>query len=74
MSRSIDLRVKGERLAARLDELGTIGAVRGDDGSWGCARLALTDADRHGRDLVVQWMRDLGMSVSIDAKIGRAHV
>ena len=67
MSRSIDLRVKGERLAARLDELGTIGAVRGDDGSWGCARLALTDADRHGRDLVVQWMRDLGMSVSIDA-------
>mgnify|MGYP003329300728 CR=1 FL=1 len=67
MSRPTDLRVNGERLAARLDELGTIGAVRGDDGAWGCARLALTDADRDGRDLVVQWMRDLGMSVSIDA-------
>ena len=33
----------------------------------GCARLALTDADRHGRDLVVAWMADLGLDVSIDA-------
>ncbi len=31
------------------------------------ARLALTDADRDGRDLVVGWMHDLGMQVSTDA-------
>ena len=31
--------------------------------SAGCARLALTDADRDGRDLVVGWMRDLGLDV-----------
>jgi N-carbamoyl-L-amino-acid hydrolase len=61
------LRVDGQRLAARLNELGTIGAVHGPNGEWGSARLALTDADRDGRDLVVRWMRDLGMSVSIDA-------
>jgi N-carbamoyl-L-amino-acid hydrolase len=29
--------------------------------------LALTDADRDGRDLVVAWMRDLGLVVEIDA-------
>jgi N-carbamoyl-L-amino-acid hydrolase len=29
--------------------------------------LALTDVDREGRDLVVSWMRDLGMDIAIDA-------
>jgi len=66
MSTLADLRVDGQRLAARLNELGAIGAVHGPNGEWGSARLALTDADRDGRDLVVQWMRDLGMTVSID--------
>ena len=33
----------------------------------GNCRLALTDDDRDGRDLVVSWMRDLNMEVSIDA-------
>ncbi len=47
--------------------LGEIGAIEGPNGEHGCARLALTDADREGRDLVVGWMRDLGLSVSIDA-------
>ena len=28
---------------------------------------SLTDADRDGRDLVVGWMRDLGLQISIDA-------
>ncbi|HXP96263.1 MAG TPA: Zn-dependent hydrolase, partial [Telmatospirillum sp.] len=32
----------------------------------GVARLALSDADRQGRDLVVGWMKDLGLAVSID--------
>ena len=33
----------------------------------GNCRLALTDADRDGRDLVVSWMRDCNLDVSIDA-------
>ena len=33
----------------------------------GNCRLALTDDDRDGRDLVVSWMHDLNMDVSIDA-------
>jgi N-carbamoyl-L-amino-acid hydrolase len=60
------LRVDGERLWRRIDELAEIGAVDGPDGERGCARLALTDADRAGRDLVVTWMRDLGLVVEID--------
>jgi N-carbamoyl-L-amino-acid hydrolase len=60
------LRIDVERLRARLDELGAIGAVHGPNGEWGSARLALSDADRLGRDLVVSWMHDLGMAVSID--------
>ena len=51
------------RLAARLDALAEIGST--DDG--GCCRLALTDDDRAGRDLVVAWMRDLDLSVTVDA-------
>src|SRR6185295_2278103 len=46
-----------------LDELAQIGAIDGG----GCARLALTDEDRLGRDLVVGWMKQLGLEVRIDA-------
>ena len=56
-------RVDAERLLRRLRELGRVGGR--DDG--GCARLALTDADRGGRDLVMAWMGDLGLEVTIDA-------
>ena len=62
-----EVRVDTARLLGRLDELGEIGRIDGPDGEWGNARLALTDADREGRDLVVSWMRDLGMTVVIDA-------
>ncbi len=55
-------RVDGDRLLGRLAELARLGAIDGG----GCARLALTDADREGRDLVVTWMRDLGMRVDVD--------
>ena len=64
---STDLRVDADRLWRRLVELGEIGAVHGPNGERGCARLALTDADRDGRLLVLTWMRDLGLDVSIDA-------
>lgn len=56
------LRVNADRLQARIGELGRLGATP----EGGCARLALTDEDRAGRDLVVTWMRDLGLSVEID--------
>lgn len=55
-----------DRLVARIEALGEIGAVHGPNGERGTARLALTDADRDGRDLVVTWMRDLGLRVEID--------
>ena len=55
-------RVDGDRLLGRLAELARLGAIDGG----GCARLALTDADRDGRDLVVTWMRDLGLKVDVD--------
>lgn len=56
------LRIDGARLHARLAELAEIGST----GDGGCARLALSDEDRAGRDLVVTWMRDLGLEVRID--------
>ncbi len=52
-----------ERLLARIATLAEVGAIEGG----GVCRLALTDADRDGRDLVVRWMRELGLAVSIDA-------
>ena len=58
-----ELRINVDRLMARIDELAKIGAIENTDG---CARLALTDEDKEGRDLVVTWMRDLGMEITID--------
>ncbi len=57
------LSVDGERLVRRLLELGSIGGLPGG----GCARLALTDDDAAGRNLVMSWMLDLGLDVTIDA-------
>lgn len=57
-----DHRIDFGRLRERLDALGAVGGR--PDG--GVSRLALTDADRGGRDLVVLWMRDLGLEVGID--------
>jgi N-carbamoyl-L-amino-acid hydrolase len=46
----------------RLFHLADIGAIDGG----GCARLALTDADKSGRDLVIEWMKDLDLEISVD--------
>lgn len=56
------LRIDGARLLRRIGELAAIGAIPGG----GCSRLALTDADRQGRDQVVAWMRALDLEVTID--------
>lgn len=55
--------INGNRLLQRLDALADIGST-GDGGS---CRLALTDEDKAGRDLVVSWMRDLDLDVVVDA-------
>jgi beta-ureidopropionase / N-carbamoyl-L-amino-acid hydrolase len=60
------LRINGDRLLQRIRQLGELGAIFGPNGEPGSARLALTDDDRAGRDLVVTWMRDLGLEVRID--------
>ncbi len=57
------LRLDDRHLLGALDELAAIGAIEGG----GCARLALTDEDKLGRDLVVGWMKALGLDVRIDA-------
>ena len=46
----------------RLMDLAKIGSIDGG----GCARLALTDEDKAGRDLVIAWMQELGLSITID--------
>lgn len=56
------LRINGQRLLDQLKTLATVGARA--DGS--CCRLALTDEDKQGRDLVIQWMKVLGLEISID--------
>ena len=55
--------INSDRLLRRLDALAEIGST----GDGGCCRLALTDDDKAGRDLVVSWMRDLDLDVVVDA-------
>ena len=63
------LRVDGDRLWDALMELAAIGATP----KGGVCRLALTELDRQGRDLVLKWAREAGMSVTID-KIGNGFM
>src|SRR4029450_3259834 len=45
-----------------MEALGRIGATA----KGGLNRVALTDDDRRGRDLLVRWMREAGLRVSVD--------
>ena len=56
------IRVDGARLWRSLMDLARIGATP----KGGVRRLALTDLDRQGRDLIVSWLRDAGAIVEID--------
>nr|WP_319388134.1 M20 family metallo-hydrolase [uncultured Cohaesibacter sp.] len=60
-----NLRIDIDRLLGRLMALGQDGALEGG----GVCRLALSDTDKLGRDRVVGWMKDLGLTVTVD-KIG----
>ena len=56
------MRINRERLEDSMERLGRVGATpRG-----GLTRLALTDEDRRGRDLLVEWMRGAGLDVTVD--------
>jgi len=56
-------RIDLERLLGQLDAFNRIGALPGG----GNCRLALSDEDCAGRDLLVRWMRELDLTVTIDA-------
>jgi N-carbamoyl-L-amino-acid hydrolase len=56
------LRVNGGRLRATIEELAHIGGTPGG----GMHRLALTDEDKQARDLFVQWLKELGLEITID--------
>jgi len=62
MTAAAALRIDLERLLERLEALGRVGAIEGG----GVCRLAFTEADRLGRDLVSGWMRALGLEVTVD--------
>jgi N-carbamoyl-L-amino-acid hydrolase len=64
-----ELRINGPRLWTSLMDLARIGAT--DKG--GVKRLALTDLDRQGRDLVVQWGREAGLAITVD-RIGNVFM
>ena len=57
------LKVSEAHLLGSIEALAAVGAIEGG----GNARLALTDEDKTGRDLVVGWMKALGLEVRIDA-------
>ena len=56
------LRTDEKRLWASLMEMAKIGATP----NGGSCRLALSDEDRHGRDLFVSWCEALGCGISVD--------
>ena len=57
-----NLRINGTRLWDSLMELAQIGATPKS----GVKRLALTDLDRQGRDLVTGWAKEAGLAITID--------
>ena len=56
------MRIDRERLQDSMDRLGRVGETP----AGGLTRLALTDEDRRGRDLLVEWMRGAGLTVTVD--------
>jgi N-carbamoyl-L-amino-acid hydrolase len=62
MSDNHQIRVNGQRLWDSIMAIGEIGP--GQHG--GSCRLALTDEDREGRDLFIQWCEQIGCSIRID--------
>ncbi|WP_341646580.1 Zn-dependent hydrolase [Thauera sp. SDU_THAU2] len=49
-----------------LEQIRTLGAVGADPVAGGRTRIALSDAEKAGRDLVGRWMRELQLDVRVD--------
>ena len=56
------LRINGARLRQSLEEMAKIGATPGG----GVQRLALSDEDRRARDLLVRWLKEIDLDVTVD--------
>jgi N-carbamoyl-L-amino-acid hydrolase len=66
-------RINADRLWERLEALGAVGAYNDErTGLKGVRRLALTDVEKEGRDLVMSWMHEQGLTVSVDG-IGNVY-
>ena len=52
--------------ALLLDQLRRLGDIGVDADAGGRTRIALTDDERAGRDLVVEWMRELDLDIQVD--------
>lgn len=63
MNASTPLLLNGALLLQQLRELGQVGT---DVTHGGRTRIALTDAEKAGRDLLVGWMRALDLDVQVD--------
>lgn len=63
------MKIDAPRLISRLEQLGQVGSNAQGEGR---TRLALTEEDRLGRDLVATWMRETGGEVVVDS-IGNIH-
>ena len=57
-----NVRIDGDRLWNSLMEMAKIGATE----KGGVCRLALTDVDKEGRDLFVQWCEEAGCTIRVD--------
>ncbi|WP_227370744.1 Zn-dependent hydrolase [Halomonas sp. M20] len=57
-----ELRINQDRLWRRLMTMAEIGATP----AGGSCRVALTEEDRQGRDLFIDWCRELGCEIRID--------
>ena len=56
------MRINRKRLEESMEALGKVGATA----KGGLNRVALTDDDRRGRDLLATWMREAGLTVTVD--------
>lgn len=56
------MQISGSKILDRVHELGRVGTVC----KGGRTRLAASDADKVGRDLVAKWMKDAGLEVVVD--------
>lgn len=58
-----DFTINGERLWQSLMDMGKIGGTE----KGGVCRLALTELDRRARDLFIEWCREAGCGIAVDA-------